>query len=81
MDDVTYQQLVKVISLTRSRLMDILEGSLSGHQNWKWIRTRTLSCLGDRGLMGAIDEIAGKANFGKGNDDEFRSNSRTNSNF
>ncbi len=51
------RQLLEVIDLYRSMIIDPIEQEMGDSPNWQYIRSRLLKALGDRGLSGRIREI------------------------
>ena len=49
--------LMDVIDQYRSMIMDPIEQELGESPNWKYLRSRLLKALGDRGLSGRVREI------------------------
>jgi hypothetical protein len=50
-------KLLDVVDQYRSMILDPVEQELGDTENWKFLRTRLLKALGDRGLAGRIQEI------------------------
>lgn len=65
------QRVKDVIDQYRSMILDPVEQELGESPNWKFLRSRLLKAMGDRGLAGRIFEIL---------DNEF-SSSKASSNF
>ena len=51
------RQLLEVVDLYRSMIIDPIEQEMGDSPNWQYIRSRLLKALGDRGLSGRIREI------------------------
>lgn len=54
---VLEQRILEVVDQYRSMILDPCEQELGGSKNWKYLRSRLLKCLGDRGLAGRISQI------------------------
>ena len=51
------QRLVELIDYYRGIVMDTIESEMGSSPNWKFMRSRLLKALGDRGLSGKVQEI------------------------
>jgi len=59
------KQLLEVVDQYRSMILDPIEHELGQTPNWRYLRSRLLKALGDRGLVGRIREIL-ESEFNKG---------------
>jgi len=51
------RRLLEVVDQYRSMILDPVEQEVGDSPNWKFLRSRLLKALGDRGLSGRIVEI------------------------
>jgi hypothetical protein len=51
------KRILDVVDQYRSLVIDPIEQEVGDSPNWKYIRSRLLKALGDRGLAGRISEI------------------------
>ena len=50
-------RLLEVVDQYRSMILDPIQQELGNSPNWRFLRSRLLKALGDRGLVGRIREI------------------------
>lgn len=55
--DELQRKLMDVVDQYRSMILDPVEQEMGDSPNWKYIRSRLLKALGDRGLGGRIYEV------------------------
>lgn len=51
------ERIMDVVDQYRSMIIDPIEQEMGHSPNWKYIRSRLLKALGDRGLSGRIREV------------------------
>jgi hypothetical protein len=51
------RRLLEVIDQYRSMILDPVEQELGSSPNWRYLRSRLLKALGERGLSGRVIEI------------------------
>ena len=55
--EILERRLMEVVDQYRSMILDPIEQELGSSPNWKYLRSRLLKALGERGLAGRIVEI------------------------
>lgn len=51
------RRLLDVVDQYRSMILDPVEQAVGDSQEWKYLRSRILKAMGDRGLAGRIREV------------------------
>ena len=60
-----YQMVKRAISLSRRRLLDVLEIYLKDDDRWEFVKKKIFQCLGNNGLDGLVDDVFGQKNNDK----------------
>lgn len=56
-EEALKRQIIDVVDQYRSMILDPVEQEMGDSPSWKYVRSRLLKALGDRGLAGRLLEV------------------------